>query len=146
MVRFAIQAFLIVAIFGYALRSGGAPEKLVSSVYLVLLLVASGSFFVPDVWSSQLSQNGLYLRGSLDLLALIAIVIVGLRFDRWWVLWVASLQLICVWVYILELSGIAVDPVIFTIMERWPTWLAIFITGIATWRHSRQERLRNDAP
>ena len=146
MVRFAIQAFLIVAIFGYALRSGGVPEKLVSGVYLVLLLAVSALFFVPDVWSSQLSHNGLYLRGSLDLLALIAIVIVGLRFDRWWVLWVASLQLICVWVFILELAKIAIDPVIFTIMERWPTWLAIFITGIATWRHSRLEQLRNDVP
>ena len=146
MVRFAIQALLIVAIFGYAMRSGGAPEKLVSSIYLVLLLIVTGSFFVPDVWPLELSQNGLYLRGSLDLLALIAIVIVGLRFDRWWVLWVASLQLICVWVYILEFAEIAIHPVIFTIMERWPTWLAIFITGIATWRHSRLQRLRNDAP
>lgn len=140
MIRFFVQVSLLVLVCIAAWRVGGKPEKSVAGVYLAMLVLdLLGALVLQDL-GADLQQSQQY-RFVLDISALIAVVYVALRFDRWWTLWVGSVQLIAVIAHVLDLTSVDIPPLVYGVMERWPTWLAIAITGLGTlhhWRHSAQ--------
>jgi hypothetical protein len=137
MVRFLAQVLCLVLVFAAAWRVGGKPEKSVASVYLLMLLMdLLGAVLLDDLGAGlRESQN---YRALLDFAALIAVISVALRYDRWWTLWVGSAQLIAVIAHVLKLTGLSIPPLVYGVMERWPTWIAIALTGLGTWLHYRR--------
>ncbi len=137
MIRFTLQVVLLVSIFVAAWRVGGKPEKYMASIYLSMLVVALAGAALLDDFGAGLQQSQNY-RFLLDLAALVAVATVALRYDRWWTLWVGSAQLIAVIAHALKLTGLSIDPLVYGVMERWPTWIAIALTGLGTWLHHRR--------
>jgi hypothetical protein len=137
MIRFTLQVVLLVSIFVAAWRVGGKPEKYMASIYLSMLVVALAGAALLDDFGAGLQQSQNY-RFLLDLAALVAVATVALRYDRWWTLWVGSAQLIAVIAHVLKLTGLSIDPLVYGVMERWPTWIAIALTGLGTWLHHRR--------
>ena len=141
MIRFILQVALLVSVFAAAWRVGGKPEKFMASIYLTMLVMALAGAMLLDDLGAGLEQSQHY-RFLLDCTALIAVTVVALRYDRWWTLWVGSAQLIAVTAHVLKLIGLSVDPLVYGVMERWPTWIAIGLTGVGTWFH-HQRSTRN---
>lgn len=138
MFRFSIQVALLLVVLAFAYRKGGKPEKYVALVYLGLFLAAVGFRLATGGWS-EAAYHGLQLyRFACDLLALIFIVAVALRFNRWWVLWVGSVQLLAVMAHLIRAAELPIEPLAYAIMERWPTWIAIALTGMGTWQHAHR--------
>ena len=140
MTRFLLQVALVCLVFIAAWRAGGRPERLVASIYLAMLAVGSlhAVAFGPFDQGGYKSFYG--FRAALDGAALLAVVFVALRYDRWWTLWVGSVQLIAVIAHILRLIEMPIPLLAFDIMERWPVWMAVLITGVGTFLHARQPR------
>lgn len=140
MVRFLVQALLICVVFIAALRAGGKPERHVASIYFAML-VASTSYALLGGGESVADYAGLHVyRFTLDCCALAGIVYVALRYDRWWTLWVGSVQLIAVTAHLLRAIAVPMPALVYVIMERWPVWIAVLITGFGTFLHHRRHR------
>lgn len=136
MTRFAIQVALLLLVTAFAWSKGGKPERQVSSIYLGMLVLSILYATVAGSWANYVSIP--YYRVILDIAALLLVVRVALAHDRWWVLWVGSAQFLAVMAHFLRMGGMPLPPVVYAVMERWPVWLAIALTGLGTWLHMRR--------
>lgn len=142
MARFLAQAFLIVIVFIAAWRVGNKPERYVASIYLGML-VASGLHAFVEGPAADADYGRLHaFRFTLDCLALAGVVVIAMRFDRWWTLWVGSVQLIAVMAHCLRIMDWPVPPIAYAVMERWPVWIAVLLTGLGTLMHRDRSRAR----
>lgn len=145
MIRFLVQAFLLTVVFIGAWRAGGKPEKYVATIYFAMLLIGTVEAFFTEP-ASQADYEDLHeFRFMLDFVALAGVVFAALRFDRWWTLWVGSVQFIAVMAHLLRLLDMPIPPLAYTVMERWPVWIAVALTGLGTYLHSqRRNATRTD--
>jgi hypothetical protein len=140
MIRFLVQVLLICVVFIAAWRAGGKPERYVATIYFTML-IASGAYAFFGGAASDGDYQGLHaFRFALDLSALAAVVCVALRFDRWWTLWVGSVQFIAVVAHMLRAADIPIPPLAYAVMERWPVWMAVTLTGCGTLLYSRRSK------
>ena len=137
MIRFFVQVLFVILVFAAAWRVGGKPEKHVATIYVSMLVMDLLGAILLDDFGAGLRQSQNY-RLLLDISALIAVAIVAVRYDRWWTLWVGSVQLIAVVAHVLKSTGLSIHPLVYGVMERWPTWVAIALTGLGTWLHCRK--------
>jgi hypothetical protein len=145
MARFLAQAILILVVFIAAWRAGGKPERCIATVYLTMFVVAAfDAILLPS--SRDNPYDGLYgFRFILDLSALFAVITIALRYDRWWTLWVGSAQFVAVMAHLLRLLDIPVPPLAYAVMERWPVWIAVLLTGLGTTFHHRRRKTKATA-
>jgi hypothetical protein len=142
MLRFLLQALLVLVVFIAAWRTGGKPERYVASIYLAMLVIASVHVVVlPPVGPNSIVVFH-QVRALLDFGALVAVVTVALRYDRWWTLWVGSVQFIAVMAHVLRAMDMPIPPIAHAVMERWPVWMAVFLTGLGTIRHYQRSKGR----
>lgn len=141
MVRFLAQVVLIFSVFIAAWRIGGKPERYVATTYLIMLL-ASTADAVLGGSESAADYAGLHVfRFTLDCAALASVVAIALRYDRWWTLWVGSVQLIAVMVHLLRAATVQMPALVYVIMERWPVWIAVLFTALGTYLHHRRRHM-----
>lgn len=140
MVRFLAQVVLICSVLIAAWRVGGKPERYVATTYFVML-VASTADALLGTTESAADYAGLHVfRFTLDCAALVAVVAISLRYDRWWTLWVGSVQLIAVTVHLLRAIAVPMPSLVYVIMERWPVWIAVLFTALGTYLHHRRRQ------
>lgn len=137
MTRFILQVLFLILVVAAAWRVGGKPERYMASIYLLMLVISLLGAILLDDFGGSLRQSQNY-RLLLDFTALIAVTTVALRYDRWWTLWVGSVQLLAVIAHVLKLTGLSIHPLVYGVMERWPTWIAIALTGMGTLLHYRR--------
>ncbi len=140
MLRFSAQALLIVVVFVAAWRAGGKPERYVASIYLGMLLASAANAFSGSAHAGADYSGVKNFHFLLDGLALVGVVAIALRYDRWWILWVGSVQFIAVMAHFLRVLAWPMPPIAYAVMERWPVWLAVILTGIGTLLHVKQSR------
>ncbi|MEQ5789316.1 hypothetical protein J3454_15600 [Erythrobacter sp. NFXS35] len=138
MIRFLVQALLLTAVFIAAWRAGGKPEKYVATIYFSMLVVGSAQalLFLPATQADY--EELYYFRFMLDFAALGGVVFAALRYDRWWTLWVGSVQFIAVMAHLLRAMDMPIPPLAYAVMERWPVWIAIVLTALGTYLHNRR--------
>ncbi len=140
MLRFLAQALLIIVVFVAAWRAGGKPERYVASIYLAMLIASAVNAFSGSADAGADYTDVKILHFILDALALVGVVTIALRYDRWWTLWVGSVQSIAVMAHILRMLNWPMPPIAYAVMERWPVWLAVILTGGGTWLQIRRSR------
>jgi hypothetical protein len=138
MTRFLIQVALTLAVLAFAWSKGGKPERYVATIYFAMAFTATTRWLVTGQWSQEGYGSLQTFRFALDLLALFAVIAVALAFDRWWTLWVSSAQIIAVVSHLLRAANMPLEPLVYAIMERWPVWLALVITGLGTLAYYRR--------
>ena len=138
MTRFVIQVALTLAVLAFAWSRGGRPERYVATIYFAVVFSAIFRWLVTGQWSQDGYGSLQTFRFAVDLLALVAVIAVALAFDRWWTLWVSSAQIIAVVSHLLRAANMPLEPIVYAIMERWPVWLALVITGLGTLAHYRR--------
>lgn len=137
-VRFSIQVALLLLVALFALAKGGRPERHVALILLGMLVANLGFAWISGRWTDY----GVFpwFRFILDLTGFALILAVALRADRWWPLWVSGVQLLAVLAHLLRAVDASIPPLVHAVMERWPFWIAIVITGIGTYLHHRRQR------
>ena len=139
MFRFLLQVAILLLIFAAAWLRGGRPEREVACIYVSMLILDLGQAALVGAWADAQYHNFNFYRFLLDIAALAAVVSVAIRYDRWWVLWVGSAHLLAVVAHVLRAFMVPLPPLVYAIMERWPVWLAILVTGLGVLAHSRRE-------
>ena len=136
MTRLHVQLVLLLLLVIYAWRRGGRPEKAISTT-LLALVVADQAFHLAlgdggDYW-------GLHpWHFAIDCTLLAVIVAIALKADRLWTLWAGSLQLLAVGGHVLRAIDAGMYPIIYAILERFPFWMLILITGWGTYNQQRR--------
>jgi hypothetical protein len=141
MERFLVQALLILVVFIAAWRAGGIPERYVASTYLGMFVAGTIHALVKGPGGESGYAGVHAFRFTVDAIALVVVIFVALRYDRWWTLWVGAVQLIAVISHLLRIAEWPIAPIAYAVMERWPVWLAIIFTGLGTLIHSRRSRV-----
>ena len=141
MTRFAIQVLLLLVVFVLAWSKGGKPEKIIASIYVAMMVLDVGNGLIAGRWDEDHYGSLVTFRFLLDLIAFLGVAGVVILYDRWWTIWVGSAQMISVAAHLLKAADLPIHPYIYSVMERWPVWLAIVITGLGTLLHWRRTRM-----
>jgi hypothetical protein len=139
MTRFLVQALLVIVVFVAAWRTGGKPERYVATIYFSMLAATTFHAY----WAPPIGPGGVHhfhrFRAWLDVAALVGVVLVALRYDRWWTLWVGSAQLLAVMAHLLRAIEMPIPLLAYAVMERWPVWMAVLVTGLGIYCHHRRQ-------
>ncbi|OGS49842.1 MAG: hypothetical protein A3J40_12625 [Erythrobacter sp. RIFCSPHIGHO2_12_FULL_63_10] len=138
MLRYIIAMSLIALVTAYAVRQGGKPERTAA-------LILVGIPLTDLVYHSLSGEQGIYhtvdlVHAAIDLVALVAIVWLALRADRFWTLWLGALQLIATLSHVIRALEVEMYPVVYAIIIRGPFWAQIFLVALGTWLHARRQR------
>ena len=120
---------------GYALWRGRKYEQLSALIFI-------GASVASVLARSALQENYSAVARSdlvIDLLVLIALVVVALRSDRFWPLWVAGLQLTISLSHVLKAIQPDLVPIAYAAAERFWSYPTLIILFIGAWRqHQRR--------
>ena len=131
--RITIQIALLFILAALSFAKGGRPEKAVATVMV--------SMFLLDFPNHALLGYGSYSSVNIGHLvtetaAMIALVMIALKVDRFWTLWVASAQLISVVSHVLRLMAVDMNPFIYAVMSRWPFVVMLMLLAYGTLSHA----------
>lgn len=121
----------------YALRRGGAPERMVG---LALLLGAVGTRLL----QSDLVQRFVAVEvgvAAVDVALLAALLAVALLADRFWPLWIAALQALGAGSHLVRLVDGDILRVVYAFLSAIASYPMLAILVFATSRHDRRERV-----
>lgn len=139
MIRFSIQIALLLLVVFFAWKKGGRPERHVAVALLGMQVASIAHALLSGQWT-QYDEIPLF-RVAVDLLGLGIFLLVALRADRWWPMWLSAFQLQAVLAHALRAIHADLPPLVYAIMERWPFWIAILLTALGTFNHARKTRL-----
>ncbi len=144
MTRYLAQIGFLAFAAIYAWRKGAEPERATAAA-----LILMAALDPPYHW--LIAGGGHYRQIDIGHLAIDAIALgmtgwIALKANRWWTLWVASAQVIAVLSHFLRLMSAQIDPLVYAILIRAPSYLQIALLVVGTWLHSRRVRTRVSMP
>lgn len=134
-------AFLLVAL-GYAARRGGAPERLMAAI--ALIMVAADALlhrFVP-VEFATLDMGHLVI----DLFGASSTVLLALCAHRFWPMVAAVFHILPLLAHSSRLLDVTLNPAAYLTMQVAPSWLIPPLLIVATWRHQRRLKRSGSDP
>ena len=126
---------------GYAFFRGGRDERRVALVCVAASVITA---FVLSPWSQRYSriESGELL---VDLLVLAAFVLVALRSDRFWPLWIAGLQLTSSLAHLMKGIHLELMPQAYAAATKFWSYPILIIILVGTWRSHRRSRSESRA-
>lgn len=137
MMRTAVFLALLIAACCYAVRRGGAPERIVAFAFLaayVLTIAVRSSR--PERYFDI--ETGVFI---VDVLLFFIVLAVMLTANRVWPIWMTVLMMMAVGGHIAKLLDPAVIRTVYQIMLSFWGWPAVVLLILATWRHQRRVAL-----
>lgn len=137
MERYYLQAVLLALVTLLAWRVGAREHRLVATAL-------SAAFVLVTLYAMLIGRysdwSGIpYHRIILDFVMFGVFLFAWMRGNSWWLLWVASAQLLSVMAHFARLLDLPLPPLGYAVMEIWPFWLAILATGIAIFLHHKRK-------
>lgn len=131
------QLILLFFTFLSAICCGGRPERSVTSIFLLAMILDRLAHQIPFI-AANLNFTVWHL--VLEILLTTAVLIVALKADRFWPMFVGSFQIVALIAMMLQAIGIGSQPLVWAILNQVPTWLAIALTlyGILSQRRARK--------
>ena len=129
-----VFAVLLIGCCGYAFARGGAPERIgaailaIGSVLTLAAVSARGSRF-------HSVENGIFL---VDAAAFAAFVVLALRAERFWPLWIAALQGIGLAGHGVKLADPGVIWRIYAFALAFWSYPMLFLLVLGTWNHQKR--------
>lgn len=138
MTRYVLQLGILLLIAAYATRSGGKPERGAAAILLAMVIFDS-------IYHALPGQQGIYYDVDFahavnDVLALIAMIVLALRADRFWTLWLGALQLIATLSHVIRALEVEMYPIVYAIIIRGPFWGQMIVVVLGTWLYARHQR------
>jgi hypothetical protein len=134
MLPFRIYCSILAACWLYALLKGGAPERVGATV------IGVGSILSLVAVSGPGGRFGAVEVGVLmvDLAASVAFVILALRAERYWPLWVAALQVIGTTGHAAKLMDPSVIRSAYAFVLAFWTYPMLLLVVVGTWQHQKR--------
>ena len=127
---------ILVAVCAYAFLRGRVDERMAAGTCIAATF-ATNLVYSP-VGSYAGIETGVLI---VDSLALIGFIVIALRTDRFWPLWVAGLQLTTLIAHLFKFLDLDLVPKVYAAASRFWVYPIFLIIVIGTWR-SHQRRLR----
>ena len=139
-----IYNLLLAAVAVYAFMRGNADARLAAAICVIATL---GTKFVISPVAHRYSgvELGVFI---VDFLTLVGFVVIAIRTDRFWPLWVAGLQLTTLVAHLLKAVEVDLMPHAYAVAGRFWVYPIFLIIVVGTWRsHQRMldERLADPA-
>jgi hypothetical protein len=118
----------------YALLKGGAPERFGATILAVgsILSLAARSSATGRFGSVEV---GVFLA---DVATLIAFLVLALRAERYWPLWLAALQIIGTAGHVVKLADPDTIPRAYAVALVFWSYPMLLLIALGTWRHQRR--------
>jgi hypothetical protein len=129
-----IYDILLVACWAYAMLKGGAPERIGASI----LLAGSALTFVMVTGPARRFASmeiGILL---VDVAALLAFLVLALRAERYWPLWITGLQLIGTAGHVVKLVEPDVIRWAYAFVLAFWAYPMMLLLAVGTWLHQRR--------
>lgn len=133
MLRVILFDLLLFSTCGYALLYGRLDARIVGGV-----CVAANFASYAMVSRYHGVELGVL---AIDLLTLAAFVLVALRSDRFWPLWISGLQLTTTIGHLLKAIQLDLVPIAYAVSLRFWAYPILIILAVATWRNRRRMTL-----
>ncbi|MGY4398785.1 uncharacterized membrane protein (DUF485 family) [Sphingomonas sp. UYAg733] len=134
MFRIALFLALLLAACGYAARRGGGPERLTAYAFLVAyILTIVVRSYKPERYLNI--ETGVFV---VDALLFVTVLVIMLRANRVWPIWMSALLLMAVGGHIAKLLDPRVIRTAYQIMLSLWGWPAAILLIVATWLHQRR--------
>ena len=136
---------VLAMVCAYAFFRGQADSRIAASICVVASLA---SMFVAAPLASRFSrvESGIFI---VDVAVLAGFIVIALRSDRFWPLWVAGLQLTTILAHLLKAVNYSLVPQIYAVAARFWVYPIFMIIVIGTWRshrRTRQDSTNNPCP
>ena len=135
-IRIIIFNLILLVSCGYALRKGGPPEWIGAAIFIVAALLTA-LLVSPMALRFHRVEHGLL---AVDVAVLAGFFILSLISERYWPLWMTSLQIIEVGTHLTRLIAPHLIPRAYSEAVTFWGYPMLILLGIATWRH--QNRLK----
>lgn len=135
---FLIQIVLLSLLAIFAWQRGGTPERHVALILIGMFVANVSHWAFAGHWTPYESVP--WFRIGIDGIGFVLILGVALHADRWWPLWVSSVQLLSVLAHLLRIVDADIPALAYAIMDQWPFWIAIVITGAGIYSHHRRQQ------
>lgn len=143
MIRFFIQCTLLLIVLAFAWRRGEWPEKAAASMLVAHIVIDQA---IHAMVGSRGTYEGLHpWHFPLDCLLLSGSIAILLKADRLWPILLGSAATLSLTGHLLRWAVPEMFPNVYAILERYPFWIAILVTGVGTWLHDNRKR-RQTAP
>jgi len=127
--------YAILTVFvAYVFLRGGAPERWAAAI-LGVGSVLSTLFISARPLRFSSVESGVF---AIDVLVLVAFLILALRAERYWTLWVAALQLIGTAGHAVKLVDSHVIRLVYAFMMAFWTYPMLLCVLVGTWRHRQR--------
>jgi hypothetical protein len=125
---------LLIAVAAYAFLRGRSDERLAAAICL-FATIATRLVLSPTPERYSGVELGVFL---VDFLTLAGFVLIALRTDRFWPLWVAGLQLTTLVAHMLKAVQVELLPQAYAAAGRFWVYPIFLIIVVGTWRSHRQ--------
>lgn len=142
MLRVIILIVLLTAALGYAFWRGGAPERAIAALWLILVIADPMLHHVVPVRYHMVDTGHLLI----DLTGSIGAFIIALAAYRFWPLIVAVLQFLPILAHVSRAVDIEMHPSAYLVMQVASYWLLAPILVLGTWSHHRRVRESGSDP
>ncbi|MDB5708663.1 MAG: hypothetical protein JWL96_733 [Sphingomonas bacterium] len=133
MTRIIVFNILLLGTCGYAILRGGMPERLTGWLFM-----AAAGLTLATGWRTAMFQEVEISLFSIDLALLAGLVIIALKADRLWPMFLAALQLDSAAIHVLKLFDADMIRITYALMVAIWSYPMLLILAIGTLRHRRR--------
>ena len=134
---------LLIATSVYAFAAGGAPERLGAAGYLISCTASFVLLSIAPATRFQSMEVGVFV---VDILTFLAFIVLALRANRLWTIWVASLLGLGVLGHLARWLGPDVIPWAYAVILSVWSYPILAIMLFGTLNHRRRVALQGDDP
>lgn len=141
MLRIVLFELLQLCVSLYAIRRGGAPERITGW----LLLIAALTSLAIGLPANQFRGISL-LHFGIDLALCIGLFAIALRANRFWPYWLAAFELLAIGVHGARAIDPTLVPIVYSRMTGEVAYPMCFALALGTWHYVRRSRRDGVAP
>jgi len=127
---------------GYAMFRGRADERMVAGVCIAASFISVAVLSPMSVRYSTIEEGEM----AVDLVVLAVFLLVALRSDRFWPLWITGLQLTTTLAHMLKAVDFKLLPFAYGAAERFWSYPILVIIAVGAWRQRRRHLADSNPP
>jgi len=132
-VNYYFPALLLICCL-YAFVAGGSPERIGAASYAIAC-IATRLLFAMQSTKFRSVEFGVFI---VDVLVFVAFVILALRANRFWPIWIGALLGLGVLAHLARWAGPGTIPWAYQLVASIWSYPILAIIAIGTWRHQRR--------